>query len=176
MKSFHDVIDTTTVLVEEIKSLWSWRRKTDSRMKRLQPVKFLSPPDKPKPKPNRIVPFAPGSAERCLHCDIKMVHRPVHMVDYYIERKRTFVLTGYFCSWNCAKAEVFARNENVGSRCMLLLMLRRLLCRRTTPLRPCPARRLMRRYGGTVDVTDKDTNDAIGENDTLPDQYRAMIL
>lgn len=179
MKTFADVIDSTHVLTEEIQSLWSWRKNFDARVKRQRQteVPFLYAADPPIRKIIKREPFAKGQARACMHCDADIAtRRPVHMVEYYLERKRTFVVNGFFCSWNCAKADVFARNENIGSKCMLLHMLRRVMCKRTTPLKTCIPRRAMKRYGGDRELTASETTDTIDDGDTLPDNYRVHFV
>jgi hypothetical protein len=188
MRNFIDIADVSHVLVDEIRSRPSntIRRTAPPNWPRnrlLHVVNFLSPcPDAviKKPKPpvrNTRQAFVNGGADMaCLHCSAPFAHRPAHVVERFSSKRRCFFLSGYFCSWNCAKA-MSATSEFGGAKCANLYMMFRLMGGKGRGIRHAQPRAALAQFGGSLarHEFDKDCVDTVGPDSALPPPYSAVL-
>jgi hypothetical protein len=141
MRNFNDIIDVSCVLLNEIKHTSVHRTPA-----------YLKPcPDVATEKPviDHLIPFTPVPGTKCLHCG-NDVGVPVHAVERFSEKLRTFFVFGYFCSWNCSKAYLCDNGNHVGARCAMTFHLYKIMGGKKPCIRAAPPRCAMKEYGGTI--------------------------
>ena len=84
----------------------------------------------------------------CWWCCFQFNTIPIPAVRKYDSCKKRFILTGNFCTWECAAA--FSQKENLPNSNLYLLKIK--WTGDKIPIRPAPTRYVIKEFGGHMDI------------------------
>tara|TARA_Y100000389_G_C17468180_1_gene527683 strand:- start:2886 stop:3530 length:645 start_codon:yes stop_codon:yes gene_type:complete len=89
----------------------------------------------------------------CWWCTYPFDHTPISVPFKYDEKRCKFHIEGYFCSWQCGKAYVLAKNTaDMYNQCTLITLLQKRFSGSIKSIRAAPSRFALEKFGGKMSI------------------------